>query len=1314
MKKKFAVLVFILLCILVACNGTTTSLTAKKNSFYLSLNGTVDINDYIEQEGNGKLYYAVENTDVLKLDGSKVTGIAEGKGVIVVESDGYYVRIAVEVVDNRRVFVSLQDATAVYDGTAHYPEIVGSLPEGSGVKYYCNDAPFEGATDAGEYTVTVEASVPEPFYVEYGKKTATLTVEKKSVDLSGLTFATTTYTYDGSEKKLEITGTLPEGVSVSYRNNVGTDAGTYAAEAIFSVPENNYNPVNPWKADLIIRKKYIDLADYGFGSTTVTYDGAPHALLFSSLPEGTTCRYYRLDGEEKVYLPEGYGYVDSGEYYVYATLSTSAAFEKNHAFVSGETLLVFSSEGERAVSLVDASARLLIRKGSFYSDYTWSLKKGEESVLSVPYGKQLKIGEEGEYTLRLEGSSHGLNGEFPQGAQIEYSRLTTNAYGNVDSGIYMVTAIFIMPEGATRNYLALPEKSYSLTITRGQFSMEDVLFTYDTSEAVFDPDAYYNDFAIDVTNAPWFSSALSVEYTYKRDGNLIGVLAENKIHSAGVYEIIATFTVESPDKKNYYTPAPKSVFLTVKPVTVEMELTFDSVTVTYDRLPHEIKVLGELPEGVRMSYSCGELNNLNEVIFTNAGEYVARAIFTYGDERLGTYRMWENVNYVLKNKGEVITYLSADLIINKATIDVTQVDLSNYTQLTHPTYSPALTARDIGIANDPDGYVRFKNADEKIKLLGTVRERVAYCSVDVLYNCDVNNYIDYPFTIRAEIDQAEIPLASVTVPDQFVGYTGSIAVPVVNYAGAEELLSASVAAQTNLLSLGKHVCTVTLTPKDPVGYYTSGDNVYNDVNVYIYNLALFEYAPGTCSLVLFRGTGNELSVLDGTTGIRAGAFRNSSFITSLTLPDSITEIAEGGLNGLTQLSTLSLSHVLNLSGIFSVVPETLTHVVIRSDDVVPSLAFKGQLTLQKVTYLSEVSSVEPYAFDGCSYLKEIVFANVPTYKQASLSGCRSLLSLTVKDFPSAGYFFDTATLDNYKLQKVTLTEGNRIGDEAFKGLLYLQEVILPATLETIGKRAFYATSATIDLSATSMTTIGENSFEGFNGTLTFPVSLQTLEAFAFYRCGSERLVFPIGTVTIGQNAFSGCTAEIVFHADSLISEIGEKAFYQYAGSSFSIPASVTRIGVSAFEKSDLLTLTVPQGTVLSENCFKDCARLTEVVLSCEDVPDSAFYGCVKLTAVTFNSTATIGESAFAGCGITSITFPEALTYIGSYAFSGCPVSTVTFTGEDVPETSGMDVFDANKPITIYVPLIVLSRYRSYVTAIGLDLDNMCVLRGVDY
>ena len=58
--------------------------------------------------------------------------------------------------------------------------------------------------------------------------------EPSEKTITGITFTDKTVDYNGQEQELTISGPLPEGTSVAYAGNKGTNAGTYQATATIS------------------------------------------------------------------------------------------------------------------------------------------------------------------------------------------------------------------------------------------------------------------------------------------------------------------------------------------------------------------------------------------------------------------------------------------------------------------------------------------------------------------------------------------------------------------------------------------------------------------------------------------------------------------------------------------------------------------------------------------------------------------------------------------------------------------------------------------------------------------------------------------------------------------------------------------------------------------------------------------------------------------------------------------------------------------------------------------------------------------------
>ncbi len=126
-----------------------------------------------------------------------------------------------------------------YDRTVQKIELEGNLPLGVSVTYINNEH-----VDVGVYNATAKFDIDDIVnYEPIPNMYATLTIEKAEYDMSGVQFNGTKTSYDGTEKTIEIEGTLPMGLSVSYSGNVAKNAGTYVATASFE--SNNPNFKNP-------------------------------------------------------------------------------------------------------------------------------------------------------------------------------------------------------------------------------------------------------------------------------------------------------------------------------------------------------------------------------------------------------------------------------------------------------------------------------------------------------------------------------------------------------------------------------------------------------------------------------------------------------------------------------------------------------------------------------------------------------------------------------------------------------------------------------------------------------------------------------------------------------------------------------------------------------------------------------------------------------------------------------------------------------------------------------------------------------------
>ncbi|MBQ7333497.1 MAG: hypothetical protein IJW38_04025, partial [Clostridia bacterium] len=145
-----------------------------------------------------------------------------------------------------------------YNGEAHTVELV--LPEEFDDRIVVNYS-NNSATDAGKYTATAElVALDSDNFEVVGEENkikfeCEWVINKAIADVSGISFKDKTVYYTGGEFGIEIEGTLPFGVSVSYSDAV-SEVGKYEMTATFVYNENNFEPIAPMTATLNILPVY--------------------------------------------------------------------------------------------------------------------------------------------------------------------------------------------------------------------------------------------------------------------------------------------------------------------------------------------------------------------------------------------------------------------------------------------------------------------------------------------------------------------------------------------------------------------------------------------------------------------------------------------------------------------------------------------------------------------------------------------------------------------------------------------------------------------------------------------------------------------------------------------------------------------------------------------------------------------------------------------------------------------------------------------------------------------------------------------------
>ncbi len=172
------------------------------------------------------------------------------------------------------------DREFVYDGTlkcprAYYTDIYGRKI----------DLSVSGAHSlAGEYEAVCTSD--DNNYKLIGSSTI-YTIKKATYNFDNVSWGDTDYVYDGTEKKVEISG-LPIGVSViGYSDNKAVNAGVYTAKVSLAYDERNYNPPKELSYTWTVRKADYDLSGFYFSDVISVYSGSLQYPKFSgAMPRG--------------------------------------------------------------------------------------------------------------------------------------------------------------------------------------------------------------------------------------------------------------------------------------------------------------------------------------------------------------------------------------------------------------------------------------------------------------------------------------------------------------------------------------------------------------------------------------------------------------------------------------------------------------------------------------------------------------------------------------------------------------------------------------------------------------------------------------------------------------------------------------------------------------------------------------------------------------------------------------------------------------------------------------------------------------------
>ncbi|MEE0927459.1 MAG: leucine-rich repeat domain-containing protein [Bacteroidales bacterium] len=374
---------------------------------------------------------------------------------------------------------------------------------------------------------------------------------------------------------------------------------------------------------------------------------------------------------------------------------------------------------------------------------------------------------------------------------------------------------------------------------------------------------------------------------------------------------------------------------------------------------------------------------------------------------------------------------------------------------------------------------------------------------------------------------------------------------------------------------------------------------------------------------------NLISVVIPETVLSIGneAFNHCTGLTTLTIPNSVISIGNSAFANTYSLTSMTIpdnvvtfgNEVFRNSGVSDV---TLGNGISSID----SNTFNYCANLTTVTLGNGITSIGEQAFMWCENLTSInIPATLTSLAKNAFAYCESLTSIELPSTLTS--IAEQAFISCASLPSVVIPEGiTRIEASTFRGCSSMIYVEIPESVTYIGTGAFAeCTSMTYAVIPSNVNYIGYSAFADcsnlvsltFNATDCIDFNMVEMVgwiAYPFVNC-------PIGEVVFGENVekipayfLSDASVENLtyFTIPSSVESIGQHAFdscYNLQNVECKAIEPPTIANLSAFPNSDILTLTVPCGTL---NAYTASGSLWNQIFA--DIDQGAMAEITELSA----------------------------------------------------------------------------------------------------
>ena len=333
------------------------------------------------------------------------------------------------------------------------------------------------------------------------------------------------------------------------------------------------------------------------------------------------------------------------------------------------------------------------------------------------------------------------------------------------------------------------------------------------------------------------------------------------------------------------------------------------------------------------------------------------------------------------------------------------------------------------------------------------------------------------------------------------------------------------------------------------------------------------YSRDLSTLIVYPG-GREghFDMPPGTGAIAEGAFGSNRHLTSLTVPEGMTELPAGALSGMSKMERLYL-------------PASLTAI---GADALPGFGALASVTVAD-------GNAHFQGYDGALFSRD---GKTLLYYPAGRGGACEIPAGTLAIAPGA-------FRGNEGITSLTVPDGvTSLPPYLLSGAGALEEMYLPASLAEMGEFALPTGGVLRRVEVTE----GSLRYRSVDGVL-----FEGEELILYPPLHGRSYDIPAGTASIRKEAFANCRMLETVSIPRSMTEIAEAAFYScIALERVSLPITLTKIGRSAFGNCISLSgILLPPGLLTLEGgAFYNCPLLGQVHIpdNVAEIDGSVFAG----------------------------------------------------------------------------------------------------------